>query len=229
MADNRDKITEIEEVSKVSRKDGVADVDRGLVERVAPDKEGFDNLMSQDVNPGLQGLQNDEAAKASLMDDIRELQSKVGSLTQASPDTVVKQTEELITQIEQVKGKLKQPNVEIQDSVQSLLTNKLSHIDDNLKVALNRVGQEYTVPKEGVVQSNNPIERFLGFLTHGQYQLQKISQEVHQMHLNKSEISPANMLAIQIKVGYVQQEIEFFTAILNKSLESTKTIMNVQV
>lgn len=229
MADNRDKITGIEEISKVSRENGAKAVDDSVVERVAPDKEGFDKLMGQNVDPRVQGLSQDEAAKTSLMDEIRDLQKKVGSLTQASPDTVVKQTDRLITQIEEVKGKLQQPNVAIPDSVQSLLTNKLSHIDTNLKVALNRVGQEYAPPAAGVQGAENPIERFLGFLTHGQYQLQKISQEVHQMHLNKTEISPANMLAIQIKVGYVQQEIEFFTAMLNKSLESTKTIMNVQV
>jgi hypothetical protein len=49
------------------------------------------------------------------------------------------------------------------------------------------------------------------------------------MHLNNKEITPANMLRIQMKVSYMQQEIEFFTAVLNKALESTKTIMNVQV
>jgi hypothetical protein len=37
------------------------------------------------------------------------------------------------------------------------------------------------------------------------------------------------MLAMQVKVGFVQQEMEFFTGMLNKALESTKTLMNVQV
>jgi len=44
-----------------------------------------------------------------------------------------------------------------------------------------------------------------------------------------NQLSPATMLLIQIKVGYIQQEIELFTSMLNKALESTKTIMNVQV
>jgi hypothetical protein len=46
---------------------------------------------------------------------------------------------------------------------------------------------------------------------------------------NGKQFTAADMLAMQIKVGYVQQEIEFFTSLLNKALESTKTIMNVQV
>jgi hypothetical protein len=49
------------------------------------------------------------------------------------------------------------------------------------------------------------------------------------MALQKDQISPASMLAIQIKVGFISQELDFFTGILNKALESTKTIMNVQV
>jgi hypothetical protein len=49
------------------------------------------------------------------------------------------------------------------------------------------------------------------------------------MHLNGKEISPANMLRIQMKVGYIQQEVEFFTAVLNQALQATKTVFNVQV
>jgi hypothetical protein len=95
---------------------------------------------------------------------------------------------------------------------------------------MNRAGLEYT-PQPAGNQSGliAPIDRFIGFLTHGQYQLQKLASDVQMMHLNKEEISPASMLAIQIKVGYVQQEIEFFANMLNKALESTKTIMNVQI
>lgn len=229
MADNKDKITGIEEISKVTQSKGAPATDLSSVERIPPNKEGFDKLMGQELNPALSGLPDPKAGRVSLMDEIRSLQKKVGSLSTASPDTIVKHSEKLITQIEEVKDKLKQPNVELKDSVQSLLKNKLSHIDESLKVALNRVGQEYTPPPGGAAAPENPIERFLGFLTHSQFQLQQVSQEVNQMHLNKTEISPANMLAIQIKVGYVQQEIEFFTAVLNKALESTKTIMNVQV
>ena len=71
--------------------------------------------------------------------------------------------------------------------------------------------------------------RFLGFLTDGQHQLNTLATQVENWHLNKVEITPATMLSLQIKVGYLTQELEFFSSLLNKSLESTKTIMNVQV
>lgn len=225
MAEARDYIEKIEEVSKVSSTKGAAAADP-IVERVSPNKEHFDSLMKQDV---VVAPPDDASKKASFIDQIRDLDKKVNDVSQASPDTILQKSRQVIAQIEEVKQKLAQPNVELKGSVQNLLHNKLSHIDESLKVALNRAGSEYAAPAVSTPTSQNPVERFLGFLTHGQNQLQKLSDEVNKMHLNKTEISPANMLAIQIKVGYVQQEMEFFTAVLNKALESTKTIMNVQV
>lgn len=222
----RDHIEKIEEVSKVSSTKGAEPADQ-IVERVGPNKEHFDSLMNKDVAIAAP----DEAIKKqSFIDHIRDLDKKVNDVSQASPDTIMQKSQQAIAQIEEVKQKLAQPNVELKGSVQNLLHNKLSHIDESLKVALNRAGSEYAAPVAATSSARqNPVERFLGFLTHGQYQLQKLSDDVNKMHLNKTEISPANMLAIQIKVGYVQQEMEFFTAVLNKALESTKTIMNVQV
>ena len=223
MSDARDNLEKIEEISKVSKKGNADGVDE-FVERVQPDKEKFDAHLRQDIA----AKPHEESNRVNFMEEVRNLQRKTEGVSKATPDSLIKQSQDTIAQIEEVKAKLAQPGVELPSSVQHLLKNKLNHIDENLKIALNRTGSEYIAPSEPAL-SKNPIERFLGFLTHGQYQLQKIAEEVNYMHLNKTEISPANMLAIQLKVGYVTQEIEFFTAVLNKALESTKTIMNVQV
>jgi hypothetical protein len=69
----------------------------------------------------------------------------------------------------------------------------------------------------------------LGLLTHGQTQLDTLTKDIGIMRQQQGEINPADMLLIQIKVTHIQQEIELFTSILNKALESTKTVMNVQV
>jgi len=206
------------------------ELDRPL-ERVAPKGEEFSALMNQDLSakPKTTVQVVEGAQKPNLLEQVSELNRKVDAVSKASPEDLVRQAHSVIAQIEEVKSKLATPDLELKGSVQTLLRNKLSHIDESLKVALNRAGVEYTPQPETVVDRPNPIDRFLGFLTHGQYQLQRISQEVQQMHLNDKELSPANMLAIQIKVGYVTQELEFFTNLLNKALESTKTIMNVQV
>lgn len=225
MADEQ-KVLKIEKISDEKKTEGSA-LQPEVVERRAPDKERFDELMG--MGRGVE-IKSPEGQKNSLMSEISDINGKVQLASNASPDVIVAQTKELIKKIEGVKTQLASPDLELKGSVQDLLKNKLSHIDESLKVVMNRAGLEYT-PQDpskatGVVA---PIERFLGFLTHGQYQLQKLSSDVQMMHLNKTEISPASMLAIQIKVGYISQEIEFFSNMLNKMLESTKTIMNVQI
>jgi hypothetical protein len=220
-----DKILKIEEISeKLETKEATE------VERQAPNKERFDELIGSGQERRSIEIRSPEGQKSSLMDQVRELNNKVESVSKASPDVLVAQTQEVIKKIEDVKTQLASPDLQLKDSVQNLLKNKLSHIDDSLKVVMNRAGLEYT-PQTAGGQTGliAPIERFIGFLTHGQYQLQKLASDVQMMHLNQEEISPASMLAIQIKVGYIQQEVEFFANMLNKALESTKTIMNVQI
>lgn len=234
-------LEKIEEVKKVKGTDKPI-VPEDLQEaqeqtRVPPDKERFDSLMTQQTSTDQRKTTTgnvvedkvDPVTKSSLMDEVRNLNQRVDGFTKVTPTQLVAQANEVINHIESIKHKLSTPNLEIKPGTQSLLQNKLVHIDENLRVALSKAGVEYTPPAQADNKLVNPIERFLGFLTNGQEQLKTISNEVEFMHLNRKEITPANMLRIQIKVGYIQQEIEFFTAVLNKALESTKTIMNVQV
>jgi hypothetical protein len=201
------------------------------ITRTAPDKEKFDSLLKPQ-NPEKAIVIDKvplEQARGSLFDEVRLFGSKVGSLSRVSRKDLVAQAEGVVRQIEEIKQKLATPNLEINKSSQTLLQSKLAHIDENLRVALSKAGLEYNSYVEPDTKKLSPIERFLGFLTHGQAQLASLSDEVTKMDLNNKELSPVNMLRVQMKVGYITQEVEFFTSVLNKSLESTKTIMNVQV
>lgn len=230
------KIAAIGKVGSTSEKSKIVEEAIDPAVRIPPDREHFDGLMKQDTEkvPSFVNTSSGSGRTegVSLMDQIREINTKVDRVSKASPDTIVAQASEVIKQIEEVKTKLAVPGVEIKGSVQTLMNNKLTHIDESLKVALNRAGVEYTPQVAAAPATSNlagPIEKFIGLLTHGQYQMQHLSQEVSKMGGANANFTPADMLAIQIKVGYVQQEIELFTNILNKSLESIKTIMNVQI
>lgn len=224
-----DKIEKVESIT-ASRKPKMIAEEIEAVERVPPNKEHFDSLMGLDKQRAPKVVKTDALERTSLMDQINSIHNKVDAVSKVTPAELVAQTQEVIKQIETVKTQLATPNLELKSSVQSLMRNKLEHIDESLKVAMNRAGMEYT-PQELGAKSNltNPIERFLGFLTNGQYQLQRLSNDVQMMQLKDGSISPASMLAMQIKVGYITQEIEFFISLLNKALESTKSIMNVQI
>lgn len=221
----------IERVSKISSSDSKDELiqDKMSAANIEIDRDHFESLMLQERRKEASTTSQIEAnKKPSLMDEVSSLNQKVDHITRVTPKELADRANGLVAQIDELKTKLATPNLEIKSSVQNLLRNKLSHIDESLKVALSKAGVEYTPPAKATGIAT-PIERFLGFLTDAQHQLQHLGGEVETMGLKKGEISPASMLAIQVKVGYVQQEIEFFTSLLNKALESTKTIMNVQV
>lgn len=182
---------------------------------------------------GIAATGQTEKTPSSLMEEVKKLNTQVSKVARLSPEELKNQAKSVIAQIDSVKTQL--GNVQsgdIKTSYQTLLRNRLTHIDDNLKIALSKAGVEYTPPSPNHIagiNSQNPIERFIGYLTHSQYQLEHLSDMVDNLNLNKFQMTPASMLALQIKVGYVQQQIELFTSLLNKALESTKTIMNVQV
>jgi uncharacterized OsmC-like protein len=231
MASNHDPYEKIEKIDKVSSKEKAESLTEFAEPetRVPPNKEKFDALVGNtQVNNEVEatGRRVETTGKVSLMDEIANVGRRVDRIT---PTELVAQAQEVIGKIEELKGKLNTPNLEIKSSMQETLQNKLSHIDENLKVALSRAGVEYRIPENQAKTSANPIDRFLGFLTDGQSKLESLSLDLSKMGNNKEAFSPASMLLIQLKVGFVQQEIELFTSLLNKSLESTKTIMNVQV
>ncbi|MCE2982864.1 MAG: hypothetical protein LW832_04775 [Parachlamydia sp.] len=168
---------------------------------------------------------------SSLLEEVKKLNTQVSKIAKLTPEELKNQSQSVIAQIEEVKTQLRTTTSEIKPSYQTLLRNRLTHIDDNLKIALSKAGVEYTPPPAQAAQINsaNPIERFIGFLSTSQYQLEHLGQIIDHLNLTKAQLTPANMLALQIKVSYVQQQMELFTSLLNKALESTKTIMNVQV
>lgn len=167
----------------------------------------------------------------SLMDEVGKLHTNVSKMAQQSPEAIKAQAKDLIAQMDQVKTQLAQTQGEIKPSYQTLLRNRLTHIDDNLKIALSKAGVEYTPPPAvaSTGNTNNPLQRFIQMVSNSQHQLENLHSTIDQLNMTGAQVTPANMLAIQIKMSYVQQQIELFTSLLNKALESTKTIMNVQV
>lgn len=228
MASLEDKVEKVKKVSKAEQKAAMPEVAEEL-QRIGPNKDHFDDLMKQTKSEKVSLDKVDPSRRgSSLIDEVQASGSKIDKPTVVTPTELIAQTEQAVTKMEGLKAKLQQPGTELRSSTVPLLQNKLTHIDENIKVALNKAGVEHKAAAP-IEPSNNPIMRFMGFLTDGQYQLNTLASQVEKWHLNGKEISPATMLSLQIKVGYISQELEFFSSLLNKTLESTKTIMNVQV
>lgn len=230
LEDKVEKIKKIDKAEKTVTAVPVEEIEE--LKRLPPNKERFDNLMEPSKQQEKSVAQNIDPSmkKNSLFDEARELSSKTDNL-KVTPAELITQTEAALNKIDELKTKLATPGLEIKESAKPLLTNKLTHVNDNIRIALSKAGTEFTEtsPVTAAPPAENAVMRFLGLLTDGQYKLQTLATQVDQWHLNKADINPATMLAVQIKVNYITQELEFFSALLNKSLESTKTIMNVQV
>jgi len=197
------------------------------------DRDGQQKKQQTDEIDGVSGTRAKKGVSTSdsLLDEVSKINKSVTNISGASPENVKAQAKDLISQIENVKTQISSAKGDVKPSYQTLLKNRLSHIDDSLKIALNKAGVEYTPPSAtGAVTQPQGIKGFLNMLTNSQSQLENLGSSIDKFNIEGGgQISAGDMLAIQMKMGYVQQQMELFTNLLNKALESTKTLMNVQV
>jgi hypothetical protein len=238
-----EKIGKIEKVAEKIQLDRPLQwVDQGQM------RDKFDKLMQRDVNTLEKLAQTDPLAAQKLKSPIDEANAansrvklhpedttKITSLEDAKVNIAV-QTRDAAQRIENLRTKLGGADVELKPSVEGLMQQRLVHIDSGIKSSLSKLGvEQQSADKAGAAASaaetvgEGALKRFLGFLTYSQGQLDSLSGIVGALNTTQSNITPGAMIAIQVKMARVQQEIELFTALLNKALESTKTIMNVQV
>lgn len=223
-----EKIDKVKKVTKAATKPVQNIAAEEQLKRLGPNKEQFDKLMVDQTKKVATDEKIEPARKRSPIEELREMNSSSAKPTRVTPVELVAQTQEAINKMEDIKGRLKTPDIAVKESLTPILDNKLEHVNENIQAALSKTGAEYSPPPV-TAPTENPVYRFLGFLTDGQYKLQTLAMEVEKMHLKREDLNPAALLTIQIKVGYITQELEFFSSLLNKALESTKTIMNVQV
>lgn len=215
-------------------------------ETIAPDKALFDSLMSRHVeDTKVAGPSQDLALNKgsnSFIDEVSQLSSKIHSSAISELDAsskirgIRKKTQAAGRTIGKVKKKLETPGIKVRNSFQPPLQNKLSTIKDNLGVLSKTAGikdlaraSEFGSGKSGdpLEKLPRPVRKFVKLLTEGQSQLEALDKQLSTM--DDKEMSPSKLLAIQIKVGHISHELELFSSLLNKAIESTKTIMNVQV
>jgi len=222
----------IERVASLDEKEAQVDkLETKVTERTQPVEGKFESMMDKKLPEQDAALKTAASDKPNVEDIARE-QSPVQNQNQAvTNQDLVAQTSEASQRIEQIKAELETPDLDIKKPVRRLMRNKLTHIDDDLRIALSKAGTEPVDAPLGAGGEGVPnvATKFFDHLTHAQYQLDHLGSYLQAMVDTGKELAPANMLAIQIKVNKVQQELEFFTNLLNKSLESTKALMNVQV
>lgn len=151
-----------------------------------------------------------------------------------SRDELLAKADAINARIEQVKEALSAENVNVKPGYKTEISNKLRHINDYLRVAIDQSGTETTATKAvAAVETEkvmpNPMQRFIGQLTHAQFQMEGLNSYLSTLGQDATKINPAAMMAIQLKIYSAQFELESLTKMLDKALEGGKTIMNIQV
>lgn len=197
----------------------------------ATDQEQKRQQQDDSSSDEVEGISGVGGAKRKGTSAVAEAGSqRSAGASQVNIDDLKNQTQGIVDKIDEAKSQLAQANqsgAEVKPSYQKLLRNHLNHIDDNVKIASSKLGIEQTPGLPGTDAKSSPLERFLDMLSRTQYEMNNINDTL--ATLSPDQMSPANMLSLQIKSNLISQEIELFTTLLNKALESTKTIMNVQV
>ena len=107
------------------------------------------------------------------------------------------------------------------------MRNKLEGATDSLRAANAKMGAD-TAP-DFPKAAPGPMERFLNFVNDGESMLQSAQQKLKDMKTTGGQMSPADYLFIQIKMGQADQEIDYSSTLLSKVIYSLKTIMNTQL
>jgi len=236
-----EKILKIEPVEKLnpSQKTTTTVVDGA--NEIAPSKTKFDAAIAKADNnwevlhqKGTTVATLEAPTKPSPMEELRMSTTKIQHLEPASTEKVLNQAESIKANLVPATDKIQEtlqtnPEIKLSPAYEAPLSEKLVHIDSSLKSALGISGVEV----KGTPAPNqplHPLEKFLNYLSHGDNQLTALTTQIQALSGPEAKnLTPGKLLAIQVKLNFVQQELEFFTNVLNKALESTKTIMNVQV
>ncbi len=228
MSERIEKIEKLDKsVVEIDQIDQFGQADREQPMRVEPNKEYFERLMVEGTSTQRPEHDLSEAVKKITPMEAATPTSRTSSRIPSTQE-IIAQANDAAQRMESIKYKLATPGLELPKNEVHSLKNKLSHIQDSINVALGKVGLDYTPPDapKGLI---SPLQKFIGYMTHGQHQLESLSTEINSLAIQKEQLDPGKMLAIQAKMGFINGELEFFASALNKTLESFKTIMNVQV
>jgi len=157
----------------------------------------------------------------------------IGAKPIAAPnmDTLMQQANVAQTTLNTVHGQLSYPNLKLKASQKYLVKNKLMDANNHLRAANAKMGiaPEASPEAAATTKESGPIAQYLGYVTDGMNQLEAAKKQLRTISAQGSNLSPAEFMLLQLKFNKAQQELDFTSAVLGKSIEGFKTIMNVQI
>jgi hypothetical protein len=177
----------------------------------------------------------DESTFKSYMESTPETEGKspiatehpapfqVGNPTYDSITEQIGDTKDLLADMQQ---KLQTPGLKFKRSEQSLLNTKLAEANNYIRTSAKKLG--YNPPKLDLPTKTPPINKFISYITDGQRQLDEVQNQLATLSA-KGQLQPQQMLLIQVKLSQAQQEIEYSSVLLAKTIDFLKQTINIQI
>lgn len=227
------KIEPIEEITPRHPVDKVGEAERLVEAEKVKFNEALERADPARANLELRKTQIDEGApatqKPSLLDIAKE--GRAIPTVATTPEALTSNAASLHKSFQEPRAHLmsyQSKSIEIPSEFSRQMNARIEHMDKSLIDAKN-LSSGIRVESVIDTSSTSPTMRFLSFLTDADKRLGTIVSDINTYTSGGKKLSPEKLLSIQVKLNYVQQEMEFFTNILNRSIESIKTLMNVQI
>ncbi len=145
-----------------------------------------------------------------------------------SVDSLLGQVNTSQANMDNIRDKLNTPDLKFKRQHQYLLRDKLTEANNHLASANTRLGAGPISPTE-VADNAGPVEKFLAYVTDGQNQLLAAKSQLESLKSQGTQINPADMLLVQVKLSQAQQELEYSSTLLSKVVDMFKQMLNIQL
>jgi hypothetical protein len=177
----------------------------------------------------MQGMQANPLEQAGGTSQVSPFDLAGGQTAAAGPtyETMMMQAKTSQMGLGELAQQLQTPKLKLKQSSKYILKNKLAAANAHIRSASQKMGA--TALEQETPSGMGPLTKFIGMITHGQNQLQEAQQQLSNLKDKGKNLSPADMLQIQIKLNKAQQEIEYSSILLSKSVDDIKMMMNIQL
>lgn len=192
-----------------------------------PSNSPNNNAFKEYMNNG-QTNSTQQANSPSPM-DIANMQ-KVNPSTPPTPEKIQAQMNGVSSSLGDIQNKLNTDGLNLKNSEQYLVRNKLSSARNNIKTAAEKLGveQDDASYDAALNKSRNPIARFLSMVSDGQNQMVQASEMIKNMN-TKGDLTTGDLLLVQVKLQQAYQELNYTSTILGNATSMIKTLFNIQI
>lgn len=142
-------------------------------------------------------------------------------------NTLMAQSTNMQDSLGTLQDQLNTPNLKLKRSQAHLLRNKLGDANNYIRGAAGKLGID--TPPINMPSRPGVTERLMAYINDGQEKMVQVQQKLDELMGRKEQLSPGDMMMVQVKMGQAQQEIEYSSSVLSKVIDALKQLFNIQL